>query len=82
MFVIPIFASVLHLTLISIELFVAMKYTFRYLTIVTGPPLKIAVVSSWVIACCPAILRSLSEKLDTTPRVRSVLGCFHFGTFG
>jgi len=45
---IPIFASVLHLTLISIERFVALKYTFRYVTIVTGLRLKIAVVSSWV----------------------------------
>ena len=53
---IPIFASVLHLTLISIERFVAMKYTFLYITIVTGLRFKIAVVSSWVFAFCPAIL--------------------------
>ena len=61
---IPIFASVFHLTLISIERFVAMKYTFRYITIVTGLRLKISVVGSWVFAFCPAILRRLSEKLE------------------
>ena len=61
---IPIFASVFHLTLISIERFVALKYTFRYITIVTGFRLKVAVVSSWVFAFCPGILRNLSEKLE------------------
>jgi len=60
----PIFASVLHLTLISIERFVAMKYTFSYMTIVTGLRLKIAVVSSWVFAFCPAILGSLSKEQE------------------
>ena len=60
---VPYFASVLHLTLISIERFVALKYTFCYLTIVTGLRLKIAVVGSWVFALFPAIVRSLSEKL-------------------
>ena len=41
---IPIFASVLHLALISIERFVAMKYTFSYVTIVTGFRLKIVLL--------------------------------------
>ena len=59
----PIFASFFHLTLISIERFVAMKYTFRHMTIVTGLRLKIAVVSSWVFAFYPAILQSVSEEL-------------------
>ena len=72
----PIFASVLHLTLISIERFVAMKYTFRYITIVTGLRLKIAVVSSWVFAFCPVILRSLSEKLEFISSVVAVMVLF------
>ena len=72
-FYIPLFASLFHLTLISMERFVAIKYTFRYVTIVTEFRLKIAVVSSWVIACCPAILQSLSEKLQTQIRVTSML---------
>ena len=59
----PISASVLHLTLISVERFVAIKYTFRYITIVTGLRLKIAVVGSWVFSFFPAIVRSLSENL-------------------
>ena len=62
MFMIPPFASLFHLTLISIERFVALKYTFSYMTIVTGLRLKIAVVSSWVIACFPGLLRSLYEE--------------------
>ena len=56
--VIPILASLIHLTLISMERFVAIKYTFRYAAIVTGPRLKIAVVGSWIIACLPIILQS------------------------
>ena len=70
----PIFASVLHLTLISIERFVALKYT--YITIVTGLRLKIAVVSSWFFAFCPAILRSLSEKLEFISGVAAVMVLF------
>ena len=62
MFLIPPFASLFHLTLISIERFVALKYTFSYMTIVTGLLLKIAVVSSWVIGCFPGLLRNLSEE--------------------
>ena len=57
-FRIPVLASLFHLTLISIERFVAIKYTFRYVTIVTGLRLKIAVVGSWIIACLPVILQS------------------------
>jgi len=71
-FLIPIHASLFHLTL-SIERFVAMKYTFRYVTIVTKSRLKIAVVGSWVIACFPAILRSLSERFEITTRVVTIL---------
>ena len=72
----PIFASVLHLTLISIERFVALKYTFRYVTIVTGLRLKIAVVSSWVFAFCPAILGSLSKELAFISNVVAVMVLF------
>ena len=72
----PIFASVLHLTLISIERFVVLKYTFRYITIVTGLRLKTAVVSSWFFAFCPAILRSLSEKLEFISGVAAVIVLF------
>lgn len=74
---IPILASLYHLTFISIERFVAMKYTLRYVTIVTEFRLKMAVVSSWVIACCPAILQNLSEEFDIFTRVaNALLGCF------
>jgi len=76
-YIIPILASLYHLTLISVERFVAMKYTLRYVTIVTGLRFKIAVVSSWVMACCPAILQSLSEEFEIIIRVaNTLLGCF------
>ena len=75
-FYIPILASLYHLTLISIERFVAIKHTFRYVTIVTGFRLKMAVVSSLVIACCPAILQSLSEELEIIIRVTGFLFAF------
>ena len=73
---IPIFASVFHLALISIERFVAMKYTFRYITIVTKLRLKIAVVVSWVFAFCPAILRRLGKKLEFIAGVAAVTVLF------
>ena len=74
----PFFVSVFHLTLISIERFVAMKYTFRYMTVMTGLRLKIAVVSSWVFAFCPAILQSLSkeERLRFITHVASIIVFF------
>ena len=72
-FFIPVLASMSHLTLISMERFVALKYTFRYVTIVTKLRLKMAVVSCWVIACCPAILQSLSGQFQTINRVTTIL---------
>ena len=75
-FYIPILASLYHLTLISIERFVAIKHTFRYMTIFTELRLKVAVVSSWVIACCPAILQSLSEEFEIVIRVTGFLFAF------
>ena len=76
-YTIPILASLYHLTLVSIERFVAMKYTLQYVTIVTELRLKVAVVSSWVIACCPVILRSLSEEFEIFTKVtNTLLGCF------
>ena len=63
-FGIPVLASLFHLTLISIERFVAIKYTFRYVTIVTGLRLKIAVVGSWIIACLPLILQSFFVDVE------------------
>lgn len=37
MFLIPILASLLYLTLISVERFLAIKFTFRDMAIVAGP---------------------------------------------
>ena len=77
-FLIPICASLFHLSLISLERFVAMEYTVRYMTIVTGFRLKMAVVSPWVIASCPIILKSLSNKFEINIRVTGfLLGCLN-----
>ena len=62
-FTIPILSSLFHLTLLSVDRFVALKYTFRYTTIVTTRRLTVAVVTSWFLACLAAVLRSLSGKL-------------------
>ena len=79
LFSIPLHASLFHLTLISIERFVAIKYTFRYITIVTGLRLKIAVVSSWVIASSPGILQRLSVEFKTLNWVGVIfIGIFNF----
>ena len=79
LFLIPLKASLFHLTLISIERFVAIKYTFRYITIVTGLRLKIAVVSSWVIASSSGILQRFSVEFETLKRVEVVFfGFFNF----
>ena len=72
-FFLPLFASLFHLTLISIERFVAMKYTFRYVTIVTEFRLKMAVVSCWVIACCPAILERFFAEFESIIMVSTIL---------
>jgi len=54
-----------------------MKCSFRYDTIVTELRLKISVLSSWVIACCPAILQSLFEEFEIINRVvTSLMGYF------
>ena len=66
----------LHLALISVERFVALKYTFRYITIFTGFRLQIAVVSSWVFAFFPAIIRSLSKDLGFISNIVSVMVLF------
>ena len=69
----PMFSSVLHLALISVERFAAMKYTFRYLTIFTGLRLKIAVVSTWVFPFFLPILGSLSINLGFISNVVTVI---------
>ena len=63
-FFIPIFTSLFHLNLLSMERLVAMKYTLHYTTIVTTRTVTVAVVCSWVIASLPAILYSISEDLE------------------
>ena len=72
LFMIPIISSLFHLAIISIERFIAMKYTLRYETIVTKLRLRKAVVTSWVIACFP-VFYNLSEKFKIVIKVASIL---------
>ena len=41
--------SVLHLTLVTGERLLAIKYTMRYLTVVTAKNIRLAVIASWVL---------------------------------
>ena len=58
LFLVPCIASMLMLALLSIERYLAMKYSLKYVNIVTTPRLTSAVVCSWVVAVVPLILRS------------------------
>ena len=59
-----------HMTLIiSMERLVALNYTFRYVLLGTEFRLKIIVISSWVIACYPAILENPSEEFEIIIRI-------------
>ena len=55
--------SVLHLTVISTERFVAMKYPLRYESIVTQFRLTVAVGSCWFIVAVYFVLRTLNLRV-------------------
>ena len=73
---IPVLTSLFHLSLLSMERLVAMKYTLHYSTIVTTRTVTVAVVSSWVIASLPAIFYSISEDLEMIIRIVGILFAF------
>ena len=62
-FLVPSIASLLMLALLSIERYLAMKYSLRYVTIVTMPRLTSAVVCSWFISVFPLILRLIPATI-------------------
>lgn len=51
------FSSLLHLTLVTIERFVAIKYTMRYVRVITYKNIKIAVVSVWILSAALELFR-------------------------
>ena len=55
--------SLFHLVLISIDRFIALKYSFRYNDIATKRRLALAVTFSWVIAVVYSLLRTLIPSL-------------------
>jgi len=57
-FLVPCIASGLMLALLSIERYLAMKYSLRYANIVTTLRLTSAVVCSWVVSVVTLIIRS------------------------
>ena len=67
-FIIPLFASLYLLTVLSGERFVALKHSLRYATTITKPRLLMAVVCAWIIAVSPAIFRSLDKNLNSVMR--------------
>ena len=61
---VPCIESLLNLALLSIERYIAMKYSLRYATILTTPRVTAAVVSSWVISVMPLILRHIPATVQ------------------
>lgn len=55
-FFIPFSASLLHLALISVDRYVAMKFALRYESIVTTARIKSAVICVWLVSIVSAIL--------------------------
>ncbi|XP_078359602.1 alpha-1A adrenergic receptor-like [Oculina patagonica] len=66
-------ASLFHLVLISIERFVAMKYSLRYNTIVTKFRLTVAVACSWLIAITYCVLKMASPKIVKSTKLAHLL---------
>ena len=62
-FLVPCIASLLHLALLSIERYIAMKYSLRYISIVTTPRFTRAVVCIWVISFVPFVLRLIPATI-------------------
>lgn len=60
----PVLPSLLHLMLISVERYIALKYALRYHAIVTKGRLLIAVAICWLLANLYTLLRTLTP--DTT----------------
>ena len=54
------FSSLLHLTLVTCERLIAIKFTMHHLSIVTTQNIKVAVIGIWVFTICCAVL--LSQK--------------------
>ena len=54
------FSSLLHLTLVTCERLIAIKFTMHHLSIVTTQNIKVAVIGVWVFTICCAVL--LSQK--------------------
>ena len=55
----PSVESLLMLALLSIERYIAMKYSLRYSSLVTTPRLTIVVFCSWIISVIPVIFHPI-----------------------
>lgn len=62
-FLVPCIESLLTLALLSVERYLAMKYSLRYATMITVPRITAAVVCSWVISVVPLILRLIPATI-------------------
>ena len=59
LYVFPSVESLLMLALLSIERYIAMKYSLLYSSLVTTPRLTIVVFCSWIISVIPVIFHSI-----------------------
>ena len=58
-YIFPSVESLLMLALLSIERYIAMKYSLRYSSLVTTPRLTIVVFCSWIISVIPVIFHPI-----------------------
>ena len=59
LYIFPSVESLLMLALLSIERYIAMKFSLRYSSLVTTPRLTIVVFCSWIISVIPVIFHSI-----------------------
>ena len=62
-YIFPSVESLLMLALLSIERYIAMKYSLRYSSLVTTPRLTIVVFCSWIISVIPVIFHPIPATL-------------------
>lgn len=74
--------SVLHLTLVTCERLIAIKFTMRYCSLVTKKTIKAAVISVWVFATVAENISDIFTIFTSTMRnilfCVTVIFCIHF----
>ena len=72
------FSSLLHLSLVTCERLIAIKYTMHYLNIVTTQNIKAAVIALWAFTICCMLSRSAGVKISQLIMTLAVTSCIVF----